>query len=350
MRPIETIDVSRPRASTGAGKAAAAAGDLGLAVLLVLILPIGLTILFSPLAGLVRVVLGLAGLISAVGVDQMGGSMTSAASAVVIVLATAVARTQDPGVVRLSEPTETSSPASLDHAQRLFYSGRYDDASAMTSSLCAADDLEACELRTSSLHFQIRRAMGDSADRERAWTMCAVCPELLSTFLAETDRARALARARLQRNPHDDEALFLLGKIDLNYVWLQLGTRARKTGWDQYWEARTSLDQVLERNPMHLRARVARAWIDYIVGTKMPRGTRWVLGGGSKKRGLQVVREAASSDGEFFERAEAAFALWDMQVREQELEEAVGTAQQLARDFPDNRELTRFLGAQRQPK
>jgi hypothetical protein len=63
MRPIETIDVSRPRASTGAGKAAAAAGDLGLAVLLVLILPIGLTILFSPLAGLVRVVLGLAGLI-----------------------------------------------------------------------------------------------------------------------------------------------------------------------------------------------------------------------------------------------------------------------------------------------
>jgi hypothetical protein len=110
------------------------------------------------------------------------------------------------------------------------------------------------------------------------------------------------------------------------------------------------LDQVLERNPMHLRARVARAWIDYIVGTKMPRGTRWVLGGGSKKRGLQVVREAASSDGEFFERAEAAFALWDMQVRERELEEAVGTAQQLARDFPDNRELTRFLSAQRQPK
>ncbi len=217
----------------------------------------------------------------------------------------------------------------------------------MSLGLCAAgaDDLEACELRTSSLHFQIRRAMGDAPDREQAWKMCATCPDLMSSFLADTDRARALARARLQRDANNEAALFLLGKIDLNYVWLQLGTRGRKTGWDEYWEARNALDQVLERNPDHLRARVARAWIDYIVGSKMPRGTRWLLGGGSKKRGLQVVREAASSEGEFFERAEAAFALWDMQVRERELAEAVATARQLARDFPDNRELTRFLTA-----
>src|SRR6187549_2308122 len=74
------------------------------------------------------------------------------------------------------------------------------------------------------------------------------------------------------------------------------------------------------------------------------------LGGGNKKKGLRVVREAASSDGEFFERAEATFALWDMQVRERELVEAVVTARQLARDFPDNRELTRFLHAQQESK
>ena len=222
--------------------------------------------------------------------------------------------------MRVSERTEGSS-ATLEDAQRSFYSGRYEDAAALSLPLCAAgaDDLEACELRTSSLHFQIRRAMGDSSDREKAWTMCAACPELLSAFIADTDRARSLARARLQKNPNDDTALFLFGKIDLNYVWLQLGTRARKTGWDEYWEARTSLDTVLERNPGHLRARVARAWIDYIVGTKMPRGTRWLLGGGSKKKGLRVVREAASGEGDFFERAEAAFALWDMQVRERDL-------------------------------
>ena len=192
--------------------------------------------------------------------------------------------------------------------------------------------------------------MGDSEDRDKAWTMCAACPELLTAFIADTERGRSLARARLQKNPNDDTALFLLGKIDLNYVWLQLGTRARKTGWDEYWEARTSLDTVLERNPGHLRARVARAWIDYIVGTKMPRGTRWLLGGGSKKNGLRVVREAASGGGDFFERAEATFALWDMQVRERDLVGAVATAQQLARDFPDNRELTRFLNTHRESK
>jgi len=266
--------------------------------------------------------------------------------AVVVLVASEAWRMQDAAVVRWSE-SESASPA-LEDAQRLFYSGRYEDAAALSVSLCAAgsdNDLEACELRTSSLHFQIRRAMGDSADRDHAWTMCETCPELLSLFIADTNRARALARTRLQKNPDDEAALFLLGKIDLNYVWLQLGTRGRKTGWDEYWEARTSLDSVLERNPDHLRARVARAWIDYIVGSKMPRGTRWLLGGGSKKKGLRVVREAASSDGDFFERTEAAFALWDMQVRERELAEAVATARQLARDFPDNRELTRFLNA-----
>jgi hypothetical protein len=37
------------------------------------------------------------------------------------------------------------------------------------------------------------------------------------------------------------------------------------------------------------------------------------------------------------------FALWDMQVREREVPEAVATARMLARDFPENRELRRFL-------
>ena len=63
VRPIETIDVSRPPAATGTAKAAAVVGDLAFAVLLALILPLGLMVLFSPLAGLVRVALALAGLL-----------------------------------------------------------------------------------------------------------------------------------------------------------------------------------------------------------------------------------------------------------------------------------------------
>ncbi len=239
----------------------------------------------------------------------------------------------------------------LADARSLFYSARYDAAAALALALCSSETedlaggLAAYELRTSSLLFQLKRALGDRRDKDKALTACATCPELMAAFLSDTARGQALARARLRTNPEDEAALFFLGKIDLNYVWLQLGTLGRKTGWDQYWEARRSLDAVLERNPQHVRARVARAWIDYIVATRMPRGTRWVLGGGSKKRALIAVREAAGTEADFFTRAEAEFALWDMLVRERNLAEATAIARRLARDFPENRELVTFLEA-----
>ena len=102
---------------------------------------------------------------------------------------------------------------------------------------------------------------------------------------------------------------------------------------------------MLARNPGHVRARVARAWIDYIVDTKMPWGTRWVLGGGNKKKALNNIREAARVDADFFTHAEAEFALWDMQVRERDMSNATETARRLARDFPDNKEIATFLAA-----
>ena len=63
MRPIETIDVSLPRASTRTENVGAAAGDLALALFLTLILPLALTALFSPVAAVVRAILAFAGLI-----------------------------------------------------------------------------------------------------------------------------------------------------------------------------------------------------------------------------------------------------------------------------------------------
>ena len=87
-------------------------------------------------------------------------------------------------------------------------------------------------------------------------------------------------------------------------------------------------------NPAHVRGRVARAWVDYIVGSSVPRGARWVLGG-NKKRGLLAVRDAVESgDGEFFAQVEAKFALWEMQIREREVPGAIATARVLA---PDSR-------------
>ena len=241
----------------------------------------------------------------------------------------------------------TLTTSSLEEAQRLFYNGRYADADALTLQLCTADldGLAACELRSSTLLFQVKRVVSSKRDKDAALKACGPCAGWIAEVTTVTRAAQRVAHARLEAVPDDADTRFLLGKIDLNYVWLQLGVLGHKTGWGEYWEARKSLDAVLKQNPANIRARVARAWIDYIVDTQMPRGTRWVLGGGNKKRGLATVREAAELDADPFVRAEAGFALWDMQVREGAIPLAVESARMLARDFPENEELQKFLAA-----
>jgi hypothetical protein len=239
-------------------------------------------------------------------------------------------------------------------AQNHFYNARYQAAAALTLALrdSQPQDLANDELRTSALLFQLKGLLEQPADKDanrkeadkrEALRMCVPCPPLIAAFMADVEHGKALARGRLAANPGDDEALFFLGKLDLNYVWLQLGPLGRKTGWDEYWEARRSLDLVVKRQPQHVRALVARAWIDYIVDTRMPWGTRWVLGGGSRKRALATVRAAVNIPSDFFTHAEATFALWDMQVRERDLRGAAEAGRALADDFPDNREVAAFL-------
>jgi hypothetical protein len=267
-----------------------------------------------------------------------------ALSALMVLVAVSQATAQQTQDERPGE-SAAGQASQLDAAHNLFYSGRYEAAAALALDIRTLEpgNLDASELRTSALHFQIRRALGEPKDRDKAWKACSVCQELMPVFLAELAVGQTEARARLMRNPLDDEAQFFLGKIDLNYVWLQLATIGRKTGWKEYWEARRSLDAVLKRRPDHIRARVARAWIDYIVDTKLPFGTAWLVGGGDKKRGLSVVREAAVADAERYVQAEAMFALWDMQVREKNFPEAVVTARALSEDFPDNVDLVKFV-------
>ena len=246
--------------------------------------------------------------------------------------------------VGTSVPAHASGPTLAD-AQRAFFNARYQAAADLALDLQASEveALAAIEVRTSALHFQLRDALGPDADKKKALKLCVTCPDLLKVFLHDTAKGQALARARLLQDPTDDDALFFLGKLNLNYVWLHVETLGRKTGWKEYWEARRSLDAALKNNPRHMRARVARAWVDYIVDTKMTRGTRWVLGGGSKKRAFLGAREAAAADSEFFVRVEAEFALWEMLVRDRQLSEATTIARKLARDFPDNHKLARFL-------
>jgi tetratricopeptide (TPR) repeat protein len=241
-------------------------------------------------------------------------------------------------------PAHAAGPTLAD-AQRAFFNARYEAAADLALSLQSSDaaNLAAYEVRSSALHFQLRDALGNFNDKGKAFKQCVACPDLLKAFLHGTAQGQAVARERLRIDPADAEALFFLGKLNLVYVWLHIETLGRKTGWNEYWEARRSLDAVLDINPSHNRARVARAWIDYIVDTKMARGTRWLLGGGSKKRAFIGARAAASAESDFFVRVEAEFALWEMLVRERNVSEATTIARKLAHDFPDNRKLARFL-------
>ena len=233
---------------------------------------------------------------------------------------------------------------SLAEAQALFYNGQYAAAAELTETLSLEDGMLAVhELRTSALLFQIRRAIGEPRDKNKAFKECVPCPALMAAFMEELGEGQAAARAILRERPKDEAALFFLGKLDLNYVWLVLGTLGRRTGWNEYWEARHSLDAVLVESPQHLRAAVARAWIDYIVDTKMPWGTGWVLGGGNRKRALAVMQQAANGGDDFYANAEALFGLWDMQVREKNFNAAMVPARRLAELFPENPEIARFI-------
>ena len=275
--------------------------------------------------------------------------MDRAFSGIFVVAAVVVILGAWPRLTHADERATTGAAANvqrtLDEAHRLFFNGQYEEAASLAESVRTADpqNLTASELRSSALHFQIKRAFGTPANKERAWIECTSCQELMRAFMAETDAGRNVARTLLRQNASDEEALFFLGKLNLNLIWLQLGTLGRRTGWGEYWEARRSLDAVLRINPGHVRARVARAWIDYAVDTRVPRGSRWLLGGGDKKRGLEVVKDAASNEAQPHAQAEAMFSLWDMQVRERNVQEAIVTARALAQKFPDNRDLTRFL-------
>jgi len=188
--------------------------------------------------------------------------------------------------------------------------------------------------------------IGEPADKETALKQCDRCAALITAFQHDTADGLTEARAQLKADPRDDNAQFMLGKLDLNHVWLYLGTLGRRTGWNEYWEARHSLDAVIERNPRHMRARLARSWIDYIVDTRMSWGTKWILGGGNKKKALATMSDAAKTTGDFYTSAEARFALWDVQVREKNVTGALATAQSLTVDFPRNSELTRFIESQ----
>ena len=101
--------------------------------------------------------------------------------------------------------------ATLDDAQHLFYSALFQESAAAAKAIADAEpgNLAAWEVRTSALHFQLRRLFGEPKDRKAALARCAECQALLTTFLDDVNRGRAAARARIDKAPEDEEARLL---------------------------------------------------------------------------------------------------------------------------------------------
>ncbi len=238
---------------------------------------------------------------------RAGGPVRRAALAACCTLALTMAGVATAGAQQATPSLASNIPAdpalkrlTFTDAQHLFYNARYAEAADLALALRDSEthDLANDELRTSALLFQLKALLevpgSKEGNKKNALTGCTTCPALMEAFFADVRHGQALARETLRTSPGDEVALFYLGKLDLNYVWLQLGPLRKKTGWDEYWEARHSLDAVLKTNPQHVRAIVSRAWIDYIVDTRMPWGTRWILGGGSRERAVTAIGGATA--------------------------------------------------------
>ena len=273
------------------------------------------------------------------------GKGPAAAGRVLVALTLAACANATLGAQEPESVAARDAAPSLATAERLYYMGDYAGAAEMALALRTADPqaLPAYELRTSALHFQVKRLIGDAKDKGKALKACAPCPALLAAFADETTRGLAVARAKLVHTPEDLETTFLLGKLDLNHVWLHLGTLGRKTAFSEYREARRLMETVLKRDPGHVRARVAHAWIEYIVDTKVPFFFQWAVGGGDKKKALAEVRRAAEAEAPFIVQTEARFALWEMLSRDKRIPEALTPARALLVDFPDNRDIATFV-------
>jgi hypothetical protein len=96
----------------------------------------------------------------------------------------------------------TMSPA-LAAAEQMFYDARYADAAAAAAKLCATDvgALAACELRTSALHFMLRRGMGDASDRKQAFARAERVPISLPTSWPRRNAAPTSHARNSRRRP-----------------------------------------------------------------------------------------------------------------------------------------------------
>lgn len=151
----------------------------------------------------------------------------------------------------------------IEEAKERFYHEKYEEAERFVLEARTIEPAypESYELRTTIILFRLKRVTGIYGDRQgnvketkEILASCPVCPELLRQFENDSAEGIRLARQILVNRPDDERAMFLLAKMDLNKLWLNLQVLDKMERWREYREARKLLGMVLAQNPHHVRA------------------------------------------------------------------------------------------------
>jgi tetratricopeptide (TPR) repeat protein len=172
-------------------------------------------------------------------------------------------------------------------------------------------------------------------------------PELDAEFRQHVAKAIELAERRVAANPRDPQAHYDLGAavaLRSSYIAtvegkMLAGFKAARRAFDEH-------ENVASLDPSRKDAGVMTGTYRYIVSTlSLPmRVMAYVVGfGGGRKRGIQLVQEAAAHESE--SRTDAMFALVLIYNREQQYDAALKVLDDLRRRYPRNRLVVLEKGA-----
>jgi hypothetical protein len=163
-------------------------------------------------------------------------------------------------------------------------------------------------------------------------------PRVLQDFRDLTRQATQLATARLQRNPRDPQALYMLGATECLKASFAATVERRFIAALRFGSSGVDTDRnVIKLDPNFHDAELTIGMYDYIVGT-LPLPARMLasIAGahGSKKRGIQTL-ERVAKEGQWT-RDDAKVLLIAIYKKEKRFPEALALSQELQGKYPRN--------------
>src|SRR5262245_46853418 len=163
--------------------------------------------------------------------------------------------------------------------------------------------------------------------------------EVANAYREALDRATAIARERLAKNPKDPDAHYQLGAaVGLRASYAATVEYSAMTAFKAAREAYDEHEQVLSLDPRRKDAGLIVGTYRYVIaGFSMPvRWMAYVVGfGGGKERGIKMIEEAAGYGGE--NQDDARFALVLLYNREKRYDDALRVLGTLRERYPKNR-------------